>query len=308
MENNLPPISISVNVDSLAEAYGFPFGFQDKTFGEVMDRLLSLAAEFEMPLTFFVVGRDLESVRNRKKILEWSSLGHEIANHSFNHRFEFASLTNRDVEYEIETTHKMIADTIGVEPKGFIAPAWNASKAVWACLLNLNYEYDTSYFPSIFLYPMAASISFNHRKNSVKAREVFRRRDYAIPLFGTKKPFLYPKGESDGKHLVVMPLPTRTRLLPPVWQTMNLILPPSFITRELKYHLRFNPAMYWLVHPADFIGPDDLDSRYDHHLPRLEFSLSLKVSSLRGIFTHLINSKRNIVTMLEHSRFLRNSI
>ncbi len=61
----------------------------------------------------------------------------------------------------------MIKNT-GIEPKGFISPCWSTSAKLVEFLLELEYSYDTSAFPSFLLYPMVANIALNHWQRPLK--------------------------------------------------------------------------------------------------------------------------------------------
>jgi len=118
------PISLSINLDSLNEAYGFPQKFNDPTFHEIFNRLEKIADRYNFPLSIFIVGKDLENVKNQYRVKEWHDKGYEIGNHSYNHLFNFGSLNKLNLREEIFKTHEKIYKIIGSEPKGFIAPVW----------------------------------------------------------------------------------------------------------------------------------------------------------------------------------------
>ena len=59
--------SINLNFDSLGEAYGWPSDFiEDTAFTRGVDRILNLGNRLNIPITFFLVGKDLEN----KKIMK----------------------------------------------------------------------------------------------------------------------------------------------------------------------------------------------------------------------------------------------
>ena len=113
----------------------------------------------------------------------------EIGNHSYNHLYDFGSLDEASTISEIYRSHEIIYNCTKQEPKGFISPGWSISKNVIKHLIKLNYEYDTSFYPSIFLYPMLLKIFFNHKKNLKKAIGVLNRKDYLVPFYSKLRPF-----------------------------------------------------------------------------------------------------------------------
>ena len=57
--------AINLNFDSLGEAYGWPRDFvEDAAFTKGVDRILNLSQKFNIPITFFLVGKDLENKKN----------------------------------------------------------------------------------------------------------------------------------------------------------------------------------------------------------------------------------------------------
>ena len=57
--------AINLNFDSLGEAYGWPKDFvEDAAFTRGVDRILNLSEKFNIPVTFFIVGKDLENKNN----------------------------------------------------------------------------------------------------------------------------------------------------------------------------------------------------------------------------------------------------
>ena len=147
--------SINLNFDSLGEAYGWPSDLiEDTAFTRGVDRILNLGNKLNIPITFFLVGKDLENKKNYEIIRKISDNENiEIANHSYNHLFNFGSRSEQIIYDEIYKSHELIYKCTGKEAKGFISPTWSVSKNVIKNLINLNYTYDTSFFQSISTIP-----------------------------------------------------------------------------------------------------------------------------------------------------------
>jgi len=62
-------------------------------------------------VTFFVIGRNLANKELRKIAVRAVQAGHEIANHSYSHS-AFSSLSAKQAESEIRSTHELIQDVI----------------------------------------------------------------------------------------------------------------------------------------------------------------------------------------------------
>src|SRR5262249_2317710 len=151
-------------------------------------------------------------------VKEWALKGHEIGNHSFHHHMNLGALKRDELRFEVEWSHELITKTIGIRPRGFISPAWSTSEALLETLCELEYEYDTSLFPSWLLTPMVWRIAWGYR-GSHKARRIVTRKDYHLSIFGKKTPYIYTSKKGI-KDLVVMPLPTTTSRVA-CWHTLG---------------------------------------------------------------------------------------
>ena len=107
-------------------------------------------------------------------------------------------------------SHDIIAKVCGREPKGFIAPAWATSATLLDILIKNGYLYDTSVFPSYFMWPILAKLWWNFR-NDERRSTVWQRRDSLANLFAGRTPF-FSKGSSlikkDREGLLIFPLPS----------------------------------------------------------------------------------------------------
>ena len=297
------PIAININFDSLNQAYGFPGNFRDPSFFEGMDRFLHIANRYQAPLSIFVIGRDLQNPEVYARVRDWSNAGHEIGNHSWSHPVNIGSLSSEKIRDEIFRAHEMITKCTSKEPTGFIAPAWSTSKALSNVLIDLGYLYDTSVFPSIFLYPAIISNALHFFKQPNEVKKILNRADWLGPIFFPTGPFLSGKNlqilESKNRKesILILPLPTINRLMPPIWHSVGFMLGWKLIQKQLKKLLSNHRGLYYLLHPADFLGPEDENKRYQHSLYRMKIPLQRKIKYLEEIFIQLKSSQRPIITM-----------
>ena len=97
--------------------------------------------------TFFTLGWVAE--RYPALIRRIVEEGHEIASHGWDHRRVF-TMDAASFRADLERAHKAIADTCGVEPKGYRAPSFSIdSRTPWAhpALAELGYSYSSSVAP-----------------------------------------------------------------------------------------------------------------------------------------------------------------
>ena len=296
------PFAININFDSLAEACGFPAGFRDPAFFEGFDRIVSLADKYGFKLTLFIIGRDLENSENFSRVRDWADAGHEIGNHSWSHSMSLGALPRPQIVSEVQRAHELISECAGREPRGFISPAWSTSGALISVLSDLGYKYDTSLFPSFFLYPMLMKMAINHFNQPKRILEILNRRDYSVPWRCPQRPVFidgdfnfYDKPGND--RLLSLPLPNDLRFRPPLWHTLGFIFGWEYTQKRIKALVNNYPAFYYLIHPADFLGRRDLSENYSHALERMDVPLLEKMERLEQVFECMASSGRPSITM-----------
>ena len=149
--------AVSVDLDPLRCYYdihglgGSPSKeLEDIVFRRAVPRFLDIFEALDVRATFFVVAKDVEQDGSfaSELLREMSERGHEIANHSYEHSYDMARFSRRDVAQEFRKAHKILATRTGKQPVGFRAPGYDLSPAMLQCLLEFGYKYDSSLFPS----------------------------------------------------------------------------------------------------------------------------------------------------------------
>mgnify|MGYP006099627087 FL=1 len=296
MNNKL--FAINLNFDSLGEAYGWPKDFvEDAAFTRGVDRILDLSQKFDVPITFFLVGKDLENKKNYEIMRRISNNNNvEIANHSYNHLFNFGSRNDQIIYDEIYKSHELIFKCTGKEAKGFISPTWSVSKNVIKNLIKLNYNYDTSFFQSIYLYPAVLKIVLSHlaKKKFRKAYQILDRRDYLIPFKYDEEPFFLNSNmekvsNTEKESILEMPMPLINNFNPPIWHTAGYVFGWNYLKKKLKKILDKNKPFFYLIHPADFLDQNDLDNKYSLALERMDKSYKHKIENLENMLEYIIS-------------------
>ena len=77
-------------------------------------RLLDLAEEERIPLTLFAIGSDLARTENAETLRAAHVRGHEIANHTLDHRYDLTRLGHDDMAHQIEGGIAAIVALAGV--------------------------------------------------------------------------------------------------------------------------------------------------------------------------------------------------
>ncbi len=116
-------------------------------YARALPRHLEILDALEIPATLFAIGRDLKDPANAQALREAAAAGHEIANHTFSHRYDFVRLSDEPMVQEIQRGAEAIERAVGARPVGFRAPGYNVDDRVLGILRAQGYAYDSSVFP-----------------------------------------------------------------------------------------------------------------------------------------------------------------
>jgi len=166
-------ICVSIDLDPIDCYYaihGLGEPPADLACSKGFERFLSFAQKHGFPVTVFVVGKELGRPDFSELVRNAALIGHEIANHSFSHRYDLSRLSADETGIEIIRGHDAIAGITGVAPAGFRAPGYNISSNIIRTLEGTGYIYDSSAFPShSYWFAKSASMilsRFSGRKSS----------------------------------------------------------------------------------------------------------------------------------------------
>jgi peptidoglycan-N-acetylglucosamine deacetylase len=151
-------LTVQVDVDTtrtLLRFYGLAGGGPgpEPVYQQALPRFARLFEEAGVRATFFVVGEDLADEANRDVVRRLHAAGHEIANHSQTHHYEFGRLGRRAKADEIARAGEAIERTTGQAPVGFRAPGYDVDRDVLELLVEYGYRYDSSILPSVLNVP-----------------------------------------------------------------------------------------------------------------------------------------------------------
>ncbi len=285
---------VSLHLDSLGEAFGYPEGFRDPAYHQVLDRFQALCDKHRIRGSVFVIGKDLEDEANRERLRWLARQGHEIANHSWSHYINLGAMPLEEMRFEVRASHYRIADCVGYEPKGFVAPAWSYSERLMRVLISCGYEYDTSLFPTPLLYGFLFKNALNHLNQPAKLRRVLDRKDWLEGVRGRRDPYVIENSEGE---LVMVPMPVANGMA--VWGTTGFVFGWrrhfQFMRQALAVRTHFN----YCIHPADLLGQEDVPAGYTHSLERLSGNWREKMDRMSESFALLVEGAKSVVTLRE---------
>jgi len=250
----------------------------------VIDRIVEMLGELELPLTVFAVGRDLvededcQAIESFNRLVRW-----EPANHSLNHLPWMHTMDASEIADEIELTGERVAAVTARRPLGFRGPGFSCPAEVLKVLVRNQYAYDASVFPTS-IAPLARMAFLARTQLQGEAREK------AKQLYGgfaslrqPNRPFLR---QVDGFALwempvTVMPLsrtPIHFSYLTYLASISQLCAKTYFWTALRMCQLTKTPPSL-LLHPLDFMGfEDDRDLAY---FPGMNMARHEKLAFLR---------------------------
>tara|TARA_B110000483_G_scaffold230057_1_gene294788 strand:+ start:1248 stop:2195 length:948 start_codon:yes stop_codon:yes gene_type:complete len=281
---------LNLHLDSLGESYGWPNNYiDDSAFSVGLKRISKILNKYNIPITIFVIGKDLENKKNvdfLKKFIDENDV--EIANHSYNHFFDLGSKDYNSIYREIYRSHDIIYKKLKITSKGFCSPTWTFSTNVINVLTKLNYNYDTSNFNSLWLFPMIGKIFLNHMANFdlSKSFKLLKRSDYLQMLKHESDPYFVYKNfnNKSKKKILEIPMPSSSKFNIPIWHTIGFMFGFNFLIKQISNYMSTNNFLNYVIHPADILINRDLDKRYVNSLPRLNNNqLNNKITNLERI-------------------------
>ena len=302
--------SVSLDLDDLwtyLRTHGDPTWVSRPSYLEhFVPLVLDTLDEAQVKLTFFLVGADAATGRNRRVLRAIVERGHEVGNHSFEHEPWLHRYTRGRMEAELLRTQEAIADATGQRPYGFRGPGYSWSPALLELLVDNGYQYDASTLPT-YLGPLARAYYF--WASGLGPEERARRK----ALFGTLQDGLRPVRPyhwqlDSGRSLLEIPVTTLPGVKLPFHitylQYLSRFSEPAAIA-YLRASLaicdvaRMSPS--FILHPLDILGGDDVPQLA--FFPAMDLPTSRKLALFRRVLDLYTRTFR-LVTMGVHARDL----
>lgn len=121
-----------------------------------LGRLTGWATSEGLPLTWFVVGADLDVPANASRVRALAEGGDEIGCHSQNHFYDLTRRPRGEMQREVEEALDAIERVTGTRAVGFRAPGYTVSDALFEVLSEAGVQYDSSVFPCPSYYALKA--------------------------------------------------------------------------------------------------------------------------------------------------------
>ena len=283
-----PPVSLSLDLDNL---WSYLKSFGDQRWREypsylesVVPQILEQLDALDLTITFFLVGRDVDHPRHRELVAAIADAGHEIANHSYEHASSFHRADRATVNSELERTEQAIQSITGEIPVGFRGPSFRLSETILTSLMERNYRYDASTFPT-YLGPLARA--YLRTKSTLSEDE----KQESDNLFGTfrdgRRPLNPYRWSSAERSILEIPVTTFPILRTPIhFSYINFVADRStiaaraYLNSALSFCRVVGVCPSILLHATDFIGRDH--PKCPHFLPGMKRETAAKLDLLNS--------------------------
>ena len=252
--------------------------------------------------TAFAIGDDLSEPIAAIAISRLHQAGHEIANHSQDHRYDLTRLSSDEVERQIAACSNAIEAVIGCRPEGFRAPGYTINDAVVSSLVAQGFLYDSSVFPCPSYYAAKAA--------AMTSMWLGRRTSHSImddPRVLTAPANPYRMGKNfrcRGAGLLELPIGvTRgtTARLPFIGTSLTLAGPRG--ARMLARAMVGRPLVNLELHGIDFADAESDGLAFlAHRQPDLRVPLDRKLESLEAAIDTLLAHDYRFVTLAQAAR------
>jgi peptidoglycan/xylan/chitin deacetylase (PgdA/CDA1 family) len=303
-------MAVSVDLDALACYYRVHALGEPPTgpgrfaiLRRCLPRFAELLARHELRATFFVVGADLEEdTEGRALLAELARAGHELANHTHTHRYDFARLPQAAMAEEIDRAHAVVGACAGTAPLGFRAPGYAINSDALDLLQARGYRYDSSVFPSAAYYGAKALVMAAMR---LAGRPSGSFLDDPRVLLAPRKPYR-PAPTAPYRHggdgLLELPIAVTPLARLQVIGT-SLILAPAWLRRHLVSTALRAPFFNLELHGIDLADAeaDEIPSALIARQPDLRRPLAHKLRALDETLTAARAAGARFVTLREYS-------
>lgn len=294
--------SVSVDLDEIPHYFAIhglprPSGPEASLVYDVaVDRLRGLADAGRFPLTLFTIGKDLEREAARDRLREAASEGHEIANHSLDHRYDLVRLGRDEIRRQIAEGSDVIEAACGTRPTGFRAPGYTITDEVFDVLRELGVAYDASVFPCPAYWMAKATALGLIRLRGRTSRSILDTphvlRAPTQP-YRTGTPYWRP-----GSGVLEIPVQvTRGPRLPFIGTSVTLAGPDR--ARWLAKACIGEPLVNLELHGIDVLDADDGLQALRPHQPDVRVTAARKTTAILAACEVLRDAGYTFVTMRE---------
>jgi hypothetical protein len=300
--------AVSVDLDEIpcyAAIHGLPAlppSAAQAIYKKALPRLESLFDELDLRSTFFAIGSDLAEPHAADAVRRLAAHGHEIGNHTQDHRYDLTRLPRAEIRAQIAEGMRAIERVTGSAPVGFRAPGYTITDDVFELLRELGVQYDSSVFPCAAYYLPKLAVIAGYRALGRPTRSIV---DHPRVLRAPADPYRVGRPYTQrGAGLIELPIgvtSNATGRLPYIGTSVigAGVRVAEFLTRAIVGRPLVNLELH---------GIDAADAELDGlqalrpHQPDLRKSASAKLAALRCAIRVLREADYELVTLAEAAR------
>lgn len=302
--------ALSVDLDEIPNYYaihGLPVAASDErtraVYARAVPRFRELLAELGVPCTFFVIGQDMADERALAEARLLAAAGHELANHTQNHRYDLTRIARAEMKREVMEGVESVAKAFGRAPAGFRAPGYTITDELFEVLAECGVAYDSSVFPCPAYWSAKTAMIGWIRARGRRSHSIV---DTPAMLTAPADPYRigdpYWKRATTEGTMVELPIGvTRGARLPYIGTSVMAGGPT--VAKALTAMIAGRPLVNLEMHGVDLLGAneDGLDSLAKHQRD-LSVSVETKRATLRGVVEQLRAQGYRFVTLFEAAR------
>lgn len=301
-------LAVSVDLDEI-RFYHALHGLSDASaealvYARAVPRLAEWARQRGIPLTWFIVGRDLERAENAEAARRLASAGHELACHSYSHHYDLTRRSAGEMRREIELGVTALVRVTGERVRGFRAPGYVVTDTLLDLVREAELAYDSSVFPcpSYYALKLAAVAAMRARRQESQAivdvPDVLRAP--TVP-YRVGRPYWYR-----GTGVLELPIQvTRRGRLPFIGTSLSLAGPMG--ARLLASGVVGEPFVNLELHGLDALDASDGLEELAQHQRDLRVPWHKKLDAIDAAVKKLQTSRYACVRMDELAARARNA-
>lgn len=265
-------------------------------YDAAIDRLRGLADAGRFPLTLFAIGSDLAREASRDRLRAAAEDGHEIANHSLDHRYDLVRLGRDEIRRQVKEGADAIEAACGKRPVGFRAPGYTITDEVFDVLSELDVNYDASVFPCPAYWSVKTAAIGLIRARGRESRSIV---DTPNVLRAPTRPYRVDKPYwKRGGGLLEIPVQvTRGLRLPFIGTSVTLAGPSK--ARWLAKMCVGEPLVNLELHGIDVLDTRDGLDDLRPHQPDVKVPHATKIESILAACDELSRAGYTFITMRE---------
>ncbi len=299
----MPLCSVSIDLDEIA-CYSQIHGLQSAVashavYDLALARIGTFAADLALPVTLFVIARDLERPENAAGLRRLVAAGHEIGNHSLDHLYDLTRRPQSEQADQVERANQRLREALGVTPSGFRAPGYTVTDELLAAVRACGLDYDSSVFPCPPYFAAKAARLLTMKLGRQHSRAVLDTprvlRAPTVP-YRVGTPYWVP-----GNGLLELPIQVAGPLRVPFIGTSLALLGPN-AARLLARTLIGTPLVNLELHGIDFLEARDVSPALADRQPDLRVPVARKLETFAAVVELLRRSGYASVRLDEAAR------